>query len=87
MFDWHSAPGDTLQEIMYDMNLSIVDMAKIMVISEHTVRGILQGELDITPDYARILARVTGASVEFWLRRQSQYYATIASLIDAAFPY
>lgn len=69
--DWVSPPGDTIADILDDNNLTTHDFAQRMECSEQTANKLLSGRTRITPRIASQLQETTGASSEFWLKRES----------------
>jgi len=71
--DWVSAPGDTIVDILHERGLPVRDFAQQMGQSVEATTDLLEGRTAITLAMARDLARVLGASVEFWMVRDFQY--------------
>ncbi len=71
--DWTSAPGDTIVDILRDREISNESFASSMSLSQEGVNDLLQGRSTVTINVARLLTRVLGASVEFWMSRDYQY--------------
>jgi plasmid maintenance system antidote protein VapI len=78
--DWASAPGDTITDILEERNLSAGDFALQMGHTPEDANDLLQGRATITLRVARQLARVLGASIEFWMARDFQYREEVARL-------
>ncbi|MCH7605643.1 MAG: hypothetical protein IH962_00680 [Chloroflexi bacterium] len=78
--DWASAPGDTIADILEELNISVTEFAGRI---GHTPEGaidLLEGRAAITIEVARRLQRILGASVEFWMSRDFQYREDVARL-------
>ncbi len=78
--DWFSAPGDTIADILEERNLSPVEFAKQMGYTPEHANELLHGRATITIKTARQLEGILGASVEFWMNRESQYREDVARL-------
>lgn len=76
--DWASAPGDTIADILKERDLSVSEFAQRMGQSSQGADDLLHGRAAITIAVARQLARLLGASVEFWMSRDFQYREAIA---------
>ena len=72
--DWVSASGDTIADILGERNLSVAEFAQLMGYSQEEVKALLHGYATITIATARRLERTLGASVEFWMSRDFQYW-------------
>ena len=70
---WASAPGATIESALSERGLSRSDFAKLTGLQNDEVQSLLAGDLRITVDFARRLAKVVGASATFWLTRDAQY--------------
>lgn len=71
--DWVSTPGDTIQEVLLDHNISISKFASSMGLSISEANDLLEGHTSITIALARKLTTVLGASIEFWMARDGQF--------------
>jgi plasmid maintenance system antidote protein VapI len=78
--NWASAPGDTITDILAERNISVREFALSIEQSTESVNELLQGRATITLGTARLLERVLGASVEFWMSRDFQYREDSARL-------
>lgn len=70
---WASAPGETIAEILAQRDLSLSDFASEIGERPGFAQDLLEGRAAITLSIARTLARVFGASVEFWMSREFQF--------------
>lgn len=78
--DWISPPGNTIVQILRDRGMSITEFSKEIGQSHDEVQALLDGRAPISIATARQLARVLGASVEFWMSRDCQYRDNVARL-------
>ena len=73
--DWISAPGNTVEDILEERGWSQAEFAVRSGFTKKHVNRLIHGEASITPDTAARLARVLGATSDFWLVREAQYQA------------
>lgn len=66
-------PGEFIQDWLNDCGMPVLEFCKRMEISKPTYYRILNGTQPITPDTARRLELVTGASAEFWSKLEADY--------------
>lgn len=71
--DYVSPPGETLQEIMDDRDITQVDLAKRIGMTRKHLRQILKGKAPVTPETALCLERVLGVPAHFWNNREQHY--------------
>jgi len=71
--DYVSPPGETLEEILIDCDMSRAELAEELKICTGAVSGIIKGSHPITPRIAEKLKDIFGVSVEFWLAREKRY--------------
>ena len=76
--DTVSPPGDSLLDILVQLNITQAEFSKLLGYPEKTINGIIDGEEMITPQIAIELERVLGASAEFWNRREAHYRLFLA---------
>jgi Zn-dependent peptidase ImmA (M78 family)/plasmid maintenance system antidote protein VapI len=76
--NWASAPGDTIADILRERNISEDEFAHSIEYTNEEVKNLLEGRTTITLATARHLEEVLGASVEFWMARDFQYWQDIA---------
>lgn len=77
-----SSPGETLQEILTERNLTQADLAERTGRPKKTINEIVQGKAPITPETAIQLQRVLNVSAQFWLQREAIYRAFLAEQQD-----
>jgi HTH-type transcriptional regulator / antitoxin HigA len=71
--DWISAPGDSINQILKQRNLSTSEFAQHLGESLDYVKDLIQGRTEITPELAQRLALIIGATPEFWIARERKY--------------
>ncbi|MGO8870637.1 MAG: ImmA/IrrE family metallo-endopeptidase [Acidimicrobiales bacterium] len=71
--DYVSPPGDTLRDLLTELNLSQAELATRAGLSTKHVNQIMQGQAPITLETAIILERITGMPAAFWNRREADY--------------
>ncbi len=83
--DWISPPGETIAEILEQRNLSPTTFAERIGRTSDEIHGLIRGDEKITIETARKLESVLGASVAFWMIRESQYREDQTRLVFALF--
>jgi len=78
--DFAVHPGETLREELDMLNVSQVELAQRIGISEKHISQIIHGESSITPDMAIKLERSLGVEAELWANLQKNYDVTIARI-------
>lgn len=78
--NWVSPPGETISDILEEMNLSLVEFADQIGYSLNQAKDLLQGKAPLTNELAAQLEYTLGASTEFWLNRETQYRTNISRL-------
>src|ERR1039457_3159758 len=78
--DWISPPGNTILNILRDRGLSKQQFAQEIGQSLDDVEALLEGRAAISIATARELARILGATVEFWMSRDCKYRDNLARL-------
>ncbi len=73
-----SPPGETLQELLEQQNLSQADLAERMGRPKKTINEIIQGKTALTPETAIQLERVLKTPARFWLAREARYRGWLA---------
>jgi len=76
--DWVSPPGNTIEDILFDMGKDLVWLARTTKLGRQELDWILAGYGAITHRVACRLHRVLGNSVAFWLAREAHYRMAIA---------
>ncbi len=72
--DYYVIPGETLLEAIEHLNMTQIEFAKRMGMTEQSLVRIIKGEQPITQETAQKLELVTGTSNEFWMNLEAQYY-------------
>lgn len=81
--DWISPPGETIADLLEDLDWTQAQLAKRLDYSTKHVSQLVNGKAPITEDTAVKLARVLGSTEEFWLEREAQYRAALAKVEEA----
>ena len=84
--DWVSPPGETIAQILEQRNLSPMKFAERIGRTSEEVEELISGAEKITIETARKLESVLGASVAFWMIRESQYREDEARLASDIIP-
>lgn len=71
--DWCSPPGETIEEIMRDREMSLDDFAQKMGQEPLWCASLLCGSERITPEIAQKLSEIVGSTPDFWIRREAHY--------------
>jgi plasmid maintenance system antidote protein VapI len=77
--DWVSPPGDTITDILDAQSCSADEFAQRMGFTSMQASDLLAGSLAISPETARKLELVLGATAEFWMIRETQYRGSVAN--------
>ena len=75
-------PGQYVEELIEDYNLTQKEFAERLGISEMKLGKLVNGEESISNDIARKLAKVTNISMITWLNLQNVYDVKIAEIIE-----
>lgn len=76
--DWAVPPGETLQELLDDLDMSQAELAARLNRPKKLVNEIIQGKAAITADTAIQLERVLGLKAHFWLNLEQNYREALA---------
>ncbi|MBW4568941.1 MAG: HigA family addiction module antidote protein [Tolypothrix carrinoi HA7290-LM1] len=76
--DYVSPPGETLQEILEEREMSQTELAERTGRPKKTINEIINGKAAITPETALQLERVLGIPATFWNNRERQYQEALA---------
>ena len=71
--DYASPPGETLRQVLADLDLTQIDLANRAGLSTKHVNQIIKGSAPISTDTALTLERVTGVPAGFWNRLEARY--------------
>lgn len=71
-------PGEFIREMfMEPFDISAVDLAERMHISQSTLSRVVNGKTDLSVEMALRLSKVLGRSAESWISMQAQYSLAI----------
>lgn len=76
--DYVSYPGETLDEILEEREMTQAELAERMGRPKKTISEIINGKAAITPETALQLERVLGISASFWNNRERDYQEALA---------
>lgn len=71
--DWVSPPGDTINAIMQERDLSCEYLAAKLGKSTEFVTRLLTGDEPIDKKLAELLSATLGSTPKFWLKREQTY--------------
>lgn len=71
--DWASPPGDTIQYIIEERELLVVELAEQLGLTLHEMQRLLVGRKQIDTVLAGKISSVLGSTAGFWLKREEQY--------------
>ena len=71
--NWASPPGETISDLLEELELSAAALAGALNCNITRVRGLLAGTILIDAEIAERLAKAVGGTADFWLMRQTQY--------------
>lgn len=77
--DYVSPPGETLLETLEMLGMPQAELAEHTGLLKETINEIMIGKTAITRETALQLELVLGVPATFWLSRESQYRAFLAS--------
>jgi HTH-type transcriptional regulator / antitoxin HigA len=78
--NWASSPSSTILSILKEKNITVEVFAKNINSDIVFVNNLLYGQITINNDLAKKLEKNLGATVNFWLKRESQYRESIQRL-------
>jgi len=71
--NWVSKPGDTMQDILDEKNMSLGQFANEMNLTKSDARQLIDADMEINDELANKLSSVLGASPQFWINREQHY--------------
>jgi HTH-type transcriptional regulator/antitoxin HigA len=71
--DYVTPPGETLQETLAAVGISLVEIAERTGSSQQAIEEIINGMMPITAEMAWQLERMLGVPAHFWLDRERRY--------------
>ncbi|ADO59990.1 helix-turn-helix transcriptional regulator [Paenibacillus polymyxa] len=75
-------PGETIQEVIEDREITVIQLAKGIELHEELTKGLLTGKVRITPDIANRLEQFLEIGHSFWLNLERNYNETLLRLWD-----
>jgi len=75
-------PGQYVEELIEDYNLTQKEFAERLGISEMKLYKLVNGEESISNDIARKLAKITNISIITWLKLQNAYDVKVAEILE-----
>jgi plasmid maintenance system antidote protein VapI len=81
-----SPPGDTLIDVIEERELTVGDFAISLGESEATIKKIIDGKAEITPEIASKLEKVLDIPASFWSNRERNYREALAKQADRYIP-
>ena len=78
--DWVSAPGDTIADLLEERDWTQAQLADRMGYTTKHISQLINGKAAITEDTSLKLERVLGGTAAFWLNREAQYRAHLATI-------
>jgi plasmid maintenance system antidote protein VapI len=70
---WVSPPGETMADLLRARGLNVAEFAEAIMMTPDDAAALLDGRVRITIALARQLAKILGASVQFWMSREHAY--------------
>jgi HTH-type transcriptional regulator/antitoxin HigA len=77
--DWVSPPGYTIADILEERDWTQVQLAERLGYTTKHISLLINGKAPINEETALKLERVLGSTTAFWLKREAQYRAALAS--------
>ena len=78
--NWASAPGETIQAIIQDRDISPAWLQESLAMRESELNNLIAGRLPISEELAKRLAEALGSTSRFWLKRDKQYHSSLREL-------
>ena len=75
-----SPPGDTIRDILDDIDMSQAELARRMGRPPNKINQIIQGKKAITADTALELESVLGLPASFWMNREQNYQLALSQI-------
>jgi HTH-type transcriptional regulator/antitoxin HigA len=80
--DWASPPGDTITELLEELNVGLDDFAEKMQLSKNAAVLLIRGQTELTQERASQLRSILGGSKQFWISREQQYRQAVRRIQD-----
>lgn len=68
-----SCPGDTIADLLEELNMSQAELARRMQRPTKTINEIIKGKAALTAETALQLEQVLKVPAEFWVTREANY--------------
>ncbi|MDB5132843.1 MAG: family transcriptional regulator [Mucilaginibacter sp.] len=78
--NWASPPGETINDILSEQNISITSFASKMESTTDFINDLLKGYITLNQGISYKLEKILGPPSDFWLTRESQYREAVARL-------
>jgi HTH-type transcriptional regulator/antitoxin HigA len=78
--EWVSAPGDTIADLLEERDWTQAQLADRMGYTTKHISLLINGKAPITEETALKLERVLGSTASFWLNREANYRAQLATM-------
>lgn len=82
--DWATPPGATIADALKARGISVNAFAPRIGATHSEAQALISGEIALTEDTARRLASELGATVAFWLMRESRYQNALLRISGVA---
>ncbi len=66
-------PGETLRFILFEEEVPVDTVAERIGLSGEQLRGLVNGEISVTPEIAVKLSKLSGTTPEMWLELQAAF--------------
>lgn len=81
---WITPPGSTVLDLLRERKMPVGELAHAVHKDANAVSRLLYGIEPLTADWAESLAKVVGASVAFWLKREEIYRTDLSRLCQVS---
>ena len=68
-----TSPGDTLDETLSALGMSLVELARRSGIAEDEICGVIRGKMPVSQRMALALEQVLKVPAQFWLNLDNRY--------------
>jgi HTH-type transcriptional regulator / antitoxin HigA len=77
--DWVSPPGDTIADLLEERDWTQAQLAECLGYTTKHISLLINGKAPLNEETAVKLEQVLGSTAAFWLKREAQYRAALAS--------
>jgi plasmid maintenance system antidote protein VapI len=77
-----TAPGEMLEEKIFEMGLSVTEFAISSELPLETVQGIVEAKIPLMPEIADKLEKTTKIPTGYWLRYEKNYRKNLEFVKD-----